>query len=274
MKTNLVLLGSATATLGALGLIFFGGSIVGIYETLTLSFTEPSSTFIHDVLSDLRIATASAIALTLGLACSCYGMSKQSTTQTQLRAQRSLHRVSAFLLTTGTLPALWAIREVYRDLARVATTNAFGTTEQMIAVAETSASTVTSGCIILAAGTALLLVATLAGPQVALEQDSGPKTLRTGFAAKGSVLLGIIIAFLLAGIHSNANQLGVIARTPRANPAELASQFMAIWNKSLYVFIGLSWQGILQGWVTRTKPALAPDPSELEPTDATPPEDE
>jgi hypothetical protein len=272
MKTNLVLLGSATATLGALGLIFFGGSIVGIYETLTLNFTEPSSTFIHDVLSDLRIATVSGIALTLGLACACYGISKENSTQTQSRTRRYLHRVSAILLIIGTLPVLNAIRHVYRDFARFATSGADPV--QMTTLAEAAILTVTSGCIILAAGTALLLVATLAGPKVTSGQDSELRTLRTGFAAKGSVLLGIIITFLLVAIHSNANQLEAIARTPRANPAEFASQFMAIWNKSLYVFIGLSWQGILQGWVRRIKPALEPDVSKPELTDATPPEDE
>ena len=272
MKTNLVLLGSATAMLGAVGLIFFGGSIVSAYEILPLRFTEPSSTFIHDVLSDLRIATVSGIALTLGLACACYGISKENSAQTQSRTRRYLHRVSAILLITGTLPVLDAIRYVYRDFARFATSGA--SPAQMTTVAEAAILTVTSGCIILAAGTVLLFVATLAGPQVALGQDSEPRTLRTGFAAKGSVLLGIIIAFLLVAIHSNANQLEAIARTPRANPAEFASQFMAIWNKSLYVFIGLSWQGILQGWVTRTKPALDPDVSEPELTDPTQPEDQ
>ena len=77
MKTNLVLLGSATAMLGALGLIFFGSSIVSIYKIVLLNFTAPPcSGSIHDVLSGLRIATVAGIALTLGLACACYGISK------------------------------------------------------------------------------------------------------------------------------------------------------------------------------------------------------
>lgn len=258
--------------LGALGLIFFGSSIVSIYKIVLLNFTAPpSSGSIHDVLSGLRIATVSGIALTLGLACACYGISKENSIQKQSRRRRYLHRLSAYWLIAGTLPALNAIRHVSRDFARFATSGA--NPDHMLKVIETSISTVTTGCIGLALGTALLLVATLVGPKVTLGQDSELRTLRTGFAAKGSVLLGIIITLVLAVIHYHANQLESLARTPRADSETYASLFISIGNNSVLVFIGLTCQGLLQIWVRRIKPALEPDVSEPELTDATPPVD-
>lgn len=257
MKRLLLLLGSAIALIGSLGLVLFGSAIVGVFKLIALPAFDGQSA---DPAASLRPAAFSGIALAIGLVISCCATVMGDSKQTISRLGKVLCLVAGGLLFVGTVPSLWAIRGAWQSF-RVLATSAEATLDSEI-VAEMIGSTapaIAIGCGIFAVAAVVLLVAGLVGFQAKSAEGTGTNRLLGFLILTGSVLLAIIVSLLLIRIWVHGSRLELLisetsgwtsypplSAVLNPDPQIMGENLSGVLLKSFLVFVGLALLGIMQ----------------------------
>ena len=121
MKRLLLAVGSLLSIAGSVGLIVFGGAMVGIFDgVLTYRLVNPPEP-LPASLGDLGWVAVSGVALAFGLVISCVATVIRDSQTTNSLTGKILQVVASSLLLIGAMPVLWGLLGAKRGFMIIAT---------------------------------------------------------------------------------------------------------------------------------------------------------
>lgn len=246
MRRILLLIGPAIAIIGSVGLVLFGRATVGVFDLLIMRYDDPQPA----ALADLQLLALSGIALTIGLVITCCATVMRDSKQTISTVGRALYIVAGGLLVVGTVPTLWAIVGVNQGFHVIATASSTPKLEEVEDMIQSTAPAIAIGSGIFAVAAVVLFLASLIGFKAATPaQVTDKRRVLSFLAVTGSAFFGIIVSVQLIVIWFQTSALAVLLTERLERPisaADIGVYLSGVITKSLLVFIGLAWLGIMQ----------------------------
>ncbi len=248
MKRLLLLLSSLVAVAGALGLVVFGGSIVGVFDgVMTHRIVDPPEP-LPDSLAELGATALSGVAIALGLAVSCVATAMRFGQRTISVPGKALLAVAGVLILLGTMPLWWALSGAKADFRAIAASAGAPKPETTRAMAQEAAFPLAAGYAVWVVAAALSLAGGQVGSRAKPSPATGTRSVLAALAALGGVGLGVAASVLFLGIWLHGAALeGMLAgsvATPK--PAELARNLAGVLDRARLAFLLVGCQGVMQ----------------------------